>query len=63
MNGSLADPEKQSQRKVICRYVRELGKGLRIKAGFLQVLGPNQQRLSTEGGSFTVGYGESKNAR
>ena len=53
LNGSLADPEKQAHRKVLCRYVRELGKGSRIKAGFLQVLGPKQQHLGTEGGSFT----------
>jgi len=47
LNGSLADPEKAHRQR---SYVGTCKSREEIKAGFLQVLGPNQQRLSTEGG-------------
>ena len=48
INSSLADPEKTITEKG--SYVGTYKSKEGIKAGFLQVLGPNQQRLSTEGG-------------
>ena len=49
-NSSLADPEKQSQKgSYVGTYKNREG----IEAYFLQVLGPNQQRLSTEGGDYS----------
>jgi len=51
INSSLADPEKQSQKgSYVGTYKNREG----IEAGFLQVLGPNQQRLSTEGGITVI---------
>ena len=51
LNRSLADPEKtHKQRSYVGTYKSREG----IKAGFLQVLGPNQQRLSTEGGKEKI---------
>jgi len=51
----VAHPLEQTQRekKKQGSHIQEDKSGGKIEAGFLQVFGPNQQCLSTEGGNFT----------
>ena len=56
MDGFSGDSEEQTQRqeKKQKSHIQVDTSGGKMQDGFLQVLGPNQRRLSTEGGNFAA---------